>query len=140
MSDILKLISVEWKDNDSACGFVFSAMRDCMRDQHSDMPDNIYYKRVGREIAELLKDRATSIKILTYIDLDCEGEYLGFVVTRGDELVYVYVKSQYRGSGLSKYMLEGARIARVGKYKPISSYYERVLARYDGNESSVGAT
>jgi len=117
MADGLKLIQMTGKDDDPAFGFVYSAMRDSLRHQ-SDLSDAEYYKSYGAEIARLLKDPDTQTMVLVYDDPLLTDEYLGFIVTIGDELIYVYVKSAFRCAGLADWMLNTiGDIRRVGKYR-----------------------
>jgi GNAT superfamily N-acetyltransferase len=124
----LRLIPMTGKDSDPAFGFVFAGMRDSLR-HRSELDDEQYYKLVGAEIAASLKDPATRTQILTYDDPECSGEFIGFIVTRLNELIYIYVKAAYRGDGLGRYMLQTVTPIKYARYQANDEWYTEALKR-----------
>jgi hypothetical protein len=110
VQDELKIIPMTGKDEDPGFGFVFTALRNSLRKQYDKLSDAEYFKKVGAEIASILKAANTTSIIVSYTksdtDPDLQGEYLGCAVTQPHKLIYVYVKKAYRRCGLARYMLD----------------------------------
>lgn len=74
------------------------------------IPQSIYWKTQSKCIQKILED--PDYKVIMAVLDNAPNEIKGYAVVRGEHVLWVYVKKDYRGEGIARLLLPG----------PISTY------------------
>lgn len=90
--------------------FIFSSWRNAVwfgekRGPEREAITNQFYKQMTREIARVIKNPATQVRVACMSHQS--DQIAGYAVMEGRHLHWVYVKSDYRGSGIARILTQG---------------------------------